>query len=273
MTGRRIAGLRVLQDGGRDDRQGGNLLLLDDTPGREGLLKVYRRRGSATREAFKWFSYRVIERKRGVTGRERCAIERHHLALWRECGFDVPALLPRPLPEGFTADTALWMEYCPGPLLYNFSCEQGVPLAQRRDAVARFARVLGERQALALAREDRGLVMKHATIKHAILFGDRQVGFDLEGAYADSWPMLDALADELAANLRSLLRVSREHERDEMGAAFLEGYGRRDQLAAIADFGIRRGGLNRGVRRWADRRRRHFSEYDTLCWVESRLGG
>ena len=101
MSERRIAGLRVLQDGGRDDRKGGNLLLLDDTPGGEAFLKVYRRRGTALRQASKAFSYRVIERKRGVTARERCALERRHLALWRAEGFDVPALLDRPLPDAF----------------------------------------------------------------------------------------------------------------------------------------------------------------------------
>lgn len=271
MTEERVAGLRVLQDGGRDDRKGGNLLLLDDTPGREAFLKVYRRRGTSGRQASKWFSYRAIERKRGVTARERCALERSNLALWRAEGFDVPALLDRPLPEGFSSDKALWMEYCPGPLLYHFVCDRDVPLLVRSEEVARFARTLGDRQGRALELEERGLVMKHASIKHVMLHQGRQVSFDLEGAYADSWPMLDALADELAANLRSLLRVAREDERDELGGTFVESYGRTSQLAAIADFGIRGGGLHRGVRRWADRRRRKFSEYDALCWVEAAL--
>jgi hypothetical protein len=116
MRGRRIAGLLLIQHGGRKGR-GGNLLLLDDTPCREALLKVYRRRGSALSQGAKRFSYRVIERKRGVTPAQRCTLERRHLALWRKQGFDVPALIERPLPEPFAADPASWMEYCPGPLL------------------------------------------------------------------------------------------------------------------------------------------------------------
>ncbi|MGH0028219.1 MAG: hypothetical protein ACQGVC_00385 [Myxococcota bacterium] len=267
-----FAGLRVLQEEGRRGPGDGNLLLVDDTPGREALLKVYRRRGSATREWTRRFAYRVFERKRGVTARQRCSLERRHLALWREQGFDVPALLDRPLPEGCSPDTALWMEYCPGPLLYVFVRQRHEPLAERAAQVERYARDLGARQARALELEERGLIMKHASIKHVILCGDRQVSFDLEGRYADAWPMLDALSDELAAGLRSLLRVAPDGELEALGGAFLAGYGRRDQLRAIADFGLRGGGLHRGVRRFADRRRRRFSEYDTLLWVEERLG-
>lgn len=268
MSAEGLSGLRLIQDGGRDDR-GGNRLYVDETPGREALLKVYRRRGTPLREAAKRFSYRFIERKRGVTPRERCALERRHLALWRAQGFDVPALLERPLPEGLSADTALWMELCPGPLLYRFVADRARSLDERGEQVERFARSLGERQGRTLELSELGLVMKHASIKHVLLHEGRQVSFDLEGAYADSWPLLDALADELGANLRSLLRVAAE-DRDALGAAFLAGYGRREQLREIAAYGIRGGGLHRAVRRWADRRRRDFSEYDALLWLEQR---
>lgn len=273
MSERETAGLRVLQDGGRDDRRGGNLLLLDETPGREALLKVYRRRGTRGREASKRFSYYAIERKRGVTARERCALERRNLSLWRAEGFDVPALLARSLPEGFSSETAQWMEYCPGRLLYEFVRDRGVPLATRSREVARFAADLACRQGRALERGERGLVMKHASIKHVLLFGERQVSFDLESSYAAGFPMLDALADELGAYVRSLLRVIRAEDRERLGGAFFEAYGRPEQLAAIADFGLRKGGISRAVRRLADRRRRKdLSEYDALCWVEELLG-
>jgi hypothetical protein len=266
------AGLRILQQGGKGERGGGNLLLVDDTPGREALLKVYRRRGTAWREASKWFSYRVIERKRGVGARERCALERAQLSLWRAEGFDVPALLARPLPEGLSPDTAQWMEWCPGPLLYDLVRDPGVPLETRAREVERFASELSARQARALATGRLALVMKHASIKHVILCGKRQVSFDLEGGHAPSVPLRDALADELAAHLRSLLRVVPGAEREAFGARFADAYGRPEQLGSITDFGIRHGGLHRAVRRIADRRRRRdVSEYDALCFLETRL--
>jgi hypothetical protein len=266
------AGLVVLQDGGRDDRRGGNLLLLDQTPGREALLKVYRRRGTRRREWSKWVSYHVIERKRGVTARERCALERANLRLWRAEGFDVPALLERPVPAPYSSDTAQWLEWCPGRLLYELVRDPGVPLETRAREIERFAAGLSARYARALATGALGLVMKHASIKHVLLHAGRQVSFDLESGHAPGVPVLDALADELAAHLRSLLRVVPAAEREEFGARFADAYGRPEQLAAIADFGLRRGGLHRAVRRLADRsRRRDFAEYDALCFLEGRL--
>jgi hypothetical protein len=265
-------GLRVIQDA--SVRGGGNLLLLDETPGREALLKIYRRRRRVVDETLKRFSYRVIERKRGVSSRERCALERAHLARWRAEGFDVPALLERPLPAGLSPDTATWMEWCPGTLLYDLVRDPGVPLETRARAVDRFAAELSARQARALAAGMLDLVMKHASIKHVILCRGRQVSFDLEGAYAPGFPLLDALADELAAHLRSLLRVVPAAEREAFGVRFADAYGRTEQLAAITDFGLRRGGLHRAVRRIADRhRRRDLSEYDALCFLEGRLPG
>jgi hypothetical protein len=272
MTAAAPAGLRILQEGGRDDR-GGNLLLLDETPGREALLKVYRRRGSRGREAWKQLSYQLIERKRGVTARGRCVVERANLALWRAEGFDVPALLDRPLPVGFAPDTAQWMEYCPGPLLHELVRDRSLSPDARAEEVARFGRDLARRQARAIATDEPALVMKHASIKHVLLHAGRQVSFDLESRYAPGVAILDALADELGGYLRSLFRVLRPAEREQFGGRFLESYGQPAQLAAIVGFGLREGGVSRALRRLVDRRRRlDFSEYDALQWLEARLG-
>ncbi len=52
----------------------------------------------------------------------------------------------------------------------------------------------------------------------------------------------------------------------------MKGYGSPVQIRTIADFGLRRGGISRAVRRSSDRRRREeFSKYDMLCWVEETL--
>ena len=131
---------RLLQDVNRDG--GGNRLLLYEIEGRPALLKEYRARGAALREWTKAVGYWVLERKRGVTVRGRCALERELLALWRRQGFDVPAVLTHPLPPGFDPRAATWLEYCPGPTLQRFVRDAAEPLALREAEVARFAATL-----------------------------------------------------------------------------------------------------------------------------------
>ncbi len=115
--------------------------------------------------------------------------------------------------------------------------------------------------------------MQHASIKHVLLHDARQVSFDLEGGYARSFPILEALAHELASNLRSLLKLAAGTDLELLGASFMKGYGSPVQIRTIADFGLRSRGISRAVRRSSDRRRREeFSKYDMLCWVEEKLG-
>lgn len=262
---------RVLQSGGRDPGRG-NQLLLYDVGGRPALLKVYRRRRGAWRELAKRFSYRFLEGRRGVTARQRRDRERENLALWREQGFDVPALLEHPLPPERAGEVALWLEYCPGRLLSQELADGQRPLPGRADAAGRFGRELARRQRRALELGDRRLVMGHATAKHVLLHGDRQVSFDLESSYARSTPLLDAQSDELAGCLRSVLRAA-PADREALGRAFVAGYGDRDRLARLAHHGLHGGGLRRRVARWSDARRRPgLSEADALRWLEAESG-
>lgn len=264
-----LAPPRVLQDVNRDDG-GGNQLLLYDTQHGPALLKVYRARGARLREVAKAFSYLVLERKRGVTARQRCALERQQLALWREHGFDVPALLAYPLPEGFTSDTASWLEYCPGPTLHTLVSDAALPVETRSQALARFAAVLSTRQARVQETRLLGLVMKHASLKHVLLHAGRQIHFDLESAHAPGVDPRDALADELSGLVRSLLRAAPPAQRERFGTAFLAGHGAPVLLREIALRGMG-GQLRRRVRRLADRARRGaFGKHDALRWVLER---
>jgi len=256
---------RVLQSGGRESRGGGNQLLLYDAPTGAVLLKVYRRRGARWREIAKRLSYRLFEDKRGVTAEERCELERRNLGLWREHGFDVPKLIDRPLPGDYRAETALWLEYCPGRLLRDYVHDAQVPIAERRREVERFASGLAERQRRALEQDERGLVMKHASLTHVLMHDGRQVSFDLETVHSRSAPMLDALASELGGYVRSLLRT-RATERDLLGEAFLQGYADAALLRQIVDRGLSIGGVVRAIRRAHDRRRA-FSQRDALHWL------
>ena len=257
---------RVLQSGGRDPGTG-NRLLLYRIGGRPALLKLYRRRRAAWREPVKRFSYRFIEARRGVTARQRRDLERSNLALWRDQGFDVPALLAHPLPPDLAGEVALWLEYCPGPLLSAVLADRERALAERTGCVERFARELARRQQRALELGERRLVMSHASAKHVLIHGDRQVSFDLETSYAPGYPMLDALALELAGCLRSVLREAPD-DRAALGAAFVRGYGDDAFLERLARHGLLGGGLRQRVKRASDARRRPaLSEGDALRWL------
>lgn len=260
---------RVLQDVNRDG--GGNRLLLYEIEGTPALLKVYRPRGTRASELAKAVGYRLLERKRGVTARGRCRLERELLLLWRQHGFDVPAPLAHPLPPGFCADTASWLEYCPGPTLGDFARNASAPLAARERELARFAATLAERQVRVLATRELGLVMKHATLKHVLLHAGRQVHFDFEGAHARGMDAWEALADELSGLLRSLLRSARPEERERLGAAFLAGHAEPALLREVAARGAG-GSLRRRARRLADRwRRPELGKHAALAWLMQRL--
>jgi hypothetical protein len=259
---------RLLQDKNRDG--GGNRLFLYEIEGRPALLKEYRARGAAWRELAKSVGYRVLERKRGVTARGRCAVERELLALWRAHGFDVPAVLLYPVPAGFDPQAATWLEYCPGPTLRFHAGDRAVPRAERERELARFAATLALRQKRALETRELGLVTKHASLQHVLLHAGRQVHFDFESAHTQGTDVWEALADELSGLVRSLLRRARRDERELLGAAFLEGHADAALLREIAARGEGHG-VRRSVRRMADRLRRPaFAKHDALAWVLER---
>jgi hypothetical protein len=214
----------------------------------------------------------VLERKRGVTARERCTIERELLSLWQAHGFDVPAVRVRLVPAGFDPQAATWLEYCPGPTLRAYARDRTQPCASRERELARFAATLARRQRRALETGELGLVTKHASLQHVLLCEGRQVHFDFESAHTPGTDVWEALADELSGLVRSLLRSARREERDVLGAAFLSGHGDAALLREIAARGAG-SGIRRRVRRLADRLRRPaFGKHDALAWVVERVG-
>jgi hypothetical protein len=260
---------RLLQD--VDAHGDGNRLLLYEVDGATALLKHYRSRGARTREWIKAFWYRVGERKLGISAKERCALERAQLALWHRHGFDVPALLPLPLPPGYDASTASWLEYCPGPTLAAAAADAARPAAERAAWLARFGGALAERQARVLETRELQLVMKHASLKHVLVYGERLVHFDLESAHAPGVDLRDALADELSGIVRSLLRGVPEAEREALGGALLAGHGRPALLREILTRGLG-SHFTRRVRRYADELRRpELGKHDALRWVQQRI--
>ncbi len=141
-----IPGGTLLQ--GPSHRGGGNLLYVVDTAFGKRILKLYRRRRAKWREPWRNLG-QWMEGKRGVRPDDRCRTEREGLALWRREGFDVPAVFDDALPEG-VEPPALWLEYCPGPSLFDLVRDPAVEPQRKCETVSRFASELSRRQARAV---------------------------------------------------------------------------------------------------------------------------
>jgi hypothetical protein len=286
MSADEVAGGRLLKGGGRDGRSNSVWLVGD------AVLKLYRRRRSWLREvageAAAWF----FHRKRGVSVGVRHETERRSLEVWRGHGFDVPAMLARPLPDGVTPP-ALWMEYCPGPLLYD---------AVDAGRLERLGASMDRRHRLALETREPLLVHEKGTLKHVIVCGDRLVTFDFEQGFRRSFPMREALAEEVAGYLRSLAQATEESHvppafadgtnasRPEQATAgerptsdvgtfedgvkaLLRGYSDTARLKRIAEWGTRGVSFYRLMKRWQDGVRRPVhGKVDVLRRLLAMLG-
>jgi len=251
MSADEVPGGRLLKGGGRDGRSNSVWRVGD------AVLKLYRRRRSWPREvageAAAWF----FHRKRGVSVGVRHETERRSLALWRRHGFDVPATLDRPLPEG-VAPPALWMEFCDGPLLYD---------AVSPARLERLATEMGRRHGVALETREPLLVHEKGTLKHVFVVGDRLVTFDFEQGFRPSFPMLEAMAEEVAGYLRSLAQATDDESRvpshespvktfEDGIKTFVRGYADTGRLKRIAEWGTRGVSFYRLMKRWQDGVRR-----------------
>lgn len=133
----------------------------------------------------------------------RCGTERECLRLWREAGFQVPALVgfkpAIPLPTPFVA-----MEEIQGKLLIDVLADNAIDREQRVSILRRFAREWGLRHAEAIRRRDHRLVQKHGSFAHVFVAGDRLVTFDLEVAYRSTRDISRCVGREIICYLRSL---------------------------------------------------------------------
>lgn len=262
----------VLQRGG--SHGGGNQLFVTGEPGRSALLKLYRRRGPRWKETLKRLGAGLLEQRRGVTAAERCALERECLTLWKEHGFDVPALLDRPLPDGVERRTASWIEYCPGRLLSAVVADSHVSLEAKLRLVDRLAAVAGRRHALALARRDPRFVIENASIKHVIVSDERLVHIDLENAFHRRVDLLDALSREVSTTLRSLCRHA-PGDFEALATRFVRAHPDPGLLRRAALHGALGRAPTLRLRRWRDRRGRApgTAKADMLCWLLEALEG
>lgn len=198
------------------------------------ILKVYGRRRARFREWTTDLSQRLGGRT-GYTARARHATEARCLRLWREAGFDVPALLEPgafplpPLPAPF-----LLMEYVPGPTLAAFLADPQTAAGPKEARLRAFAAALSARHAAALAGREPALLQEHPGLEHVLVSGPRLVTFDLETAYTSPAGVADAVSAEIAGTVRSLFKALPGAGARHCLGAFIQGYPDRARLERVA---------------------------------------
>ena len=95
-----------------------------------------------------------------------------------------------------------------------------------------------------MQEHDVRFVHEHASILHVLVHGERLVSFDLEGAWRGRASLDPLLADELAAVVRSILKVAGDRA-DALLRAFGAAYGDDGRLRALIDRGLTGGPLRR----------------------------
>ncbi len=218
------------------------------------VLKIFRRRRSALREFVGEWAVRWIERKRGVSRKTRHATEKRSLKTWSRYGFDVMRTRDIPPPAGMD-DPVIWMEYCPGRPLTRLMADPAVAWEEKMDHLRRVAREMSRRHSLAWKNDERFLVHERGSLKHVMIWDDRQVRFDFEAGYYPNCPMEEALAQEMAGMLRSLAQTTGDRFEEAL-PIFVESYDEPERLGRIADWALHHVGFIRILKRWSERWRR-----------------
>lgn len=203
-----------------------------DLNGSTRVLKVYGRRRGRFREWMTDATHRLGGRT-SYTAAARRDTEARCLRLWREAGFDVPALAdPTPdfprLPAPF-----LLMEYIPGPSLAKTLADPDMAAEQKSALWRRYAAEWGARHAAVLARGEPALLQEHPDLEHVLVSGDRLVTFDLEVAYTGAGTVCDRIAAELAGMVRSLFKRLPPEEARHLLRLLIDAYPDRTRLEAV----------------------------------------
>ena len=233
----------------------GNLVLRYAEPPR--ILKVYRCRRGRARDALSLFSGVFMERKRPVDALGRRETEHETLALWEREGFRVPRVLAGPPPEWLGAHPYLWIEDTAGqPLLWALA-DPAVSQEQKQAWLVSLAQTTQRRQRRAIELKEPLLIQEHPTLKHVLVHGAADlVTIDLENGFRPGYPLLYAIAYELAGMVRSIPPVD---GREEMELLFLESLADRELIAEACQSYYRWTPV-RTARRWSDRFRRDRSK-------------
>lgn len=240
-------------EGPRADGRGNTILRFEE--GKDVFaLKLYRRRWPLWQEYTAGLISRMFHGKTGRSAGTRFKTERKNLEIWSLHGFDVFQHFDKPLPEGIDPP-GLWLEYCPGRILSELLRDGNTPWEEKRQLLYRLGETVGRRHLRAMKLSEPLLVQEHPTTDHILLYKDRMITFDLEGAFLPGFPLREALAQELSGYLRSIARNTGERL-DEAIQSLAEGYPSKDLLRKTAEWGVSGGTVLRRLKRLQDRRRR-----------------
>ncbi len=121
---------------------GSHRVLKLEYQGKPVVVKCYGLKGSRLQALSRQFGSRLLLGKSTYTARGRYATERAVLELWRREGFDTPRVLDIPELAG-AGQPCLAMEFVPGELMSKLIRSTDVPLARKKELVARFAETAG----------------------------------------------------------------------------------------------------------------------------------
>jgi hypothetical protein len=245
-------GAEVLDATGKGNTS--NVTLLIRQGSQRFILKIYRCRRSRVREALRSQSHRFIEGKRGAGARERCETEKLSLGLWLREGFAVVRPLDRPIPQGIR-HPALWLEYCPHPTVQSVLRDPSIAPERKEATVRLLAASAAARHRRAMDLHEPLLIHEHGTANHFFTDGKRIITYDLENGFQADMPVIEAVTQEVASLVKSLIRDAGPPA-DEMLRAFTTGYSDRPLLEAVLDHALKGSSPLRRFRRWYDRRKR-----------------
>jgi len=261
-------GAEILQAGGRGGT--GNVLFLFRNEQPPLVLKVYRTRRSRLNEFLKDFSEQHLEGKRGATAAVRQATEKLSIELWSREGFDVVPRVERPVPAGITLP-ALWLVYCTGPVLWDVLADHQQAVETKLPLIESLGRVLSQRHSRAVRLNEPLLVHEHGHVKHFFIQGERLIAFDLEHGFKPGYPVLKAVARELAGIAYSLARADGQAA-EEYLRAFAAGYANRKLMKQAIGEVTRGGGLIGRFRRCGERKREvTFTKTRAMEWLSELL--
>ena len=248
----------------------GNMMYKVTGPEGTYLLKLYRRRWNRLQNLVEPLYARYMHRRTSGRAQARFESERDNIATWAREGFDVCRLFDRPLPRGIQGP-ALWMEYCPGRKLTAVLKDPSVAWNEKVEHLSALASEMSRRHQRAVTTGNRRLLQKHGTADHILLFEDRRITIDLEGAFLPSYRMEEALVRELSGYLRSFRVLG--NRLDDGIDTFIAAYAERDLLRQTVHWGLHGTSLARRLTRFQDQMRRGASsKTNLLARLHARLG-
>lgn len=170
------------------------------------ILKSYGLKRNRLRALIRRIGSFALVKKSSPSISGRYETERAVLNLWNREGFDVPVIYPRPeLSRDMPYCTA--MEWIPGPTLSEMLRDERIPLARKKEVIARYAREWGRRHARALELNEPRLLQENPTLSHVFVSGDRLVHFDFEIVFTWKKDLERLVRREIVGVLQSMAKA------------------------------------------------------------------